>query len=123
MDDNNYEQVNRFWNYLSESQLSSVEFVQDYLQLRFDGPCINIYNPLTIKTKDKKITSWNPGFRDLLCEQITKVVDRVEFESGLHLNIIFRDSSEIILSLKPGDYRFDEAYFAHGFENDGWSAE
>ena len=65
-----------FWDELISSQLSSIEFVQDYLQIRFDGPCINVTNPLTVKADGKEITSWDAGFRDLLCGQITKTVRR-----------------------------------------------
>ena len=31
-------------------QLSAITFVQDYLQLWFDGPGINVTNPLTVRT-------------------------------------------------------------------------
>ena len=30
--------TSEFWNKLVDCQLSSIEFVQDYLQLKFDGP-------------------------------------------------------------------------------------
>ena len=52
---------------LHGEQLSSVTFVQDYLQLFFDGPGINVMNPLTVESAGRMITSWEPGFRDLLC--------------------------------------------------------
>lgn len=68
------EDDSKLFDELIGSQLSSVEFVQDYLQLRFDGPTINVNNPLTVKADKKVITSWNEGFRDLLCSQITKIV-------------------------------------------------
>lgn len=115
--------MHEFFAELYGKQLSSVEFVQDYLQLRFDGPCINVTNPLTVKTKDNEITSWNIGFRDLLCEQITKLVDEVSFESGKELRIRFADESTIIISLRPEDYSSSEALFAHGFKDDGWFVE
>ena len=105
------------------SQLSSVEFVRDYLQLRFDGPCINVYNPLTVRTQQCEITSWNCGFRDLLCKQITKIVDNVTFESEKELRIQFTDTSEIIVSLRTEDYSSAEAIYCHGFQGEGWFCE
>src|SRR5438105_997105 len=66
---------------LRGEQLSSVAFVQDYLQLFFDGPGINVTNPLTVESAAEKITSWQSGFRDLLCAQIAKIVDAVEYHT------------------------------------------
>ena len=105
------------------NQLSSVEFVQDYLQLRFDGPCINVYNPLTVKTARSEIKSWDNGFRDLLCGQITKIVKIVNFESERELRLQFLDDSLIIISLRPEDYTSPEAIYVHGFKNNGWLVE
>ncbi len=102
------------------SQLSSVEFVQDYLQLRFDGPTINVNNPLTIKTKESEITSWDEGFRDLLCGQITKIVVDVGVESEKELRIIFMDNSQVSISLHPEDFTSPEAIYAHGFSDNKW---
>jgi hypothetical protein len=45
-------------------QLSAVTFVQDYIQVWFDGPGLNITNPLTVKAASSELKSWAPGFRD-----------------------------------------------------------
>ena len=115
--------VSEFWNELVGCQLSSVEFVQNYLQLRFDGPTINVTNPLTVINDKTEITSWNVGFRDLLCNQITKIIDSVTFEPEKALTIRFIDDSLIAISLRPEDYSSPEAFYAHGFKNDNWLAE
>jgi hypothetical protein len=112
------EQHLNMFDELIGSQLSSVEFVQDYLQLRFDGPTINVNNPLTVKTEQAKITSWNEGFRDILCGQIAKIVDNVYFESEKELKIVFTDISQISISLLKVDYTSPEGIYAHGFTND-----
>lgn len=108
---------------LRGQQLSSVTFVKDYLQLWFDGPGINVTNPLTVMTPVQTITSWSPGFRDLLCEQIAKVVSNVERRSGEALAISFEDGSAMSISLRAQDYRSPEAYHAHGFRNNAWHVE
>lgn len=117
------ENISDFWNELVGCQLSSVEFVQDYLQLRFDGPAINVTTPLTVIDDKTEITSWNVGFRDLLCNQITKIVDSVTFEHERALTIRFIDNSQIAISLRPEDYSSSEAIYAHGFRNDDWLVE
>ena len=117
------ENVSRFWDELIGQQLSSVEFVQDYLQLRFDGPTLNVTNPLTVNANETEITSWNAGFRDLLCGQITKIVRSVTFEPGKALTILFIDNSQIAISVRSEDYSSPEAIYAHGFSNNNWLVE
>lgn len=111
------------FNELRGKQLSAVTFVQDYLQLWFDGPCINVTNPLTVETAKAKVVSWQPGFRDLLCAQLAKVVNTVEYQAGETLSIIFDDGSCLSISLRQEDYDLPEAYYAHGFNDNGWLAE
>ena len=116
----NRESTSEFFTELCGNQLSSVEFVQDYLQLRFDGPCLNVYTPLTVRSGGKVVTSWGIGFRDLLCEQITKIITSVSFEEEKELNVLFKDGSGISVSLRPEDYSSPEAVYAHGFQNHQW---
>ena len=108
---------------LRGEQLSAVTFVQDYLQLWFDGPGINVLNPMTITTRAGAVASWAPGFRDTLCEQITKLVADVERRPRESLTIVFEDGASLSISLRPEDYSGPEAYCAHGFKRDAWMAE
>jgi hypothetical protein len=112
--------VTAFWNELIDSKLRSVVFVQDYVQLDFDGPTISVYNPITVKSDDISITSWNNGFRDLLCGQINKVVGEVRFEPEHALNLFFKDDSNIIVSLESDDYSSPEGIMANGFKDNNW---
>ena len=123
MNDKQEKLTKGFWNELIGKQLSSVEFVQDYLQLRFDGPFINVTNPLTVKSSTREITSWNAGFRDLLCEQITKIVIAIQYEAVKSLTIKFDNSTQLVISLLAEDYSSPEAIFAGGFKNNKWIAE
>jgi hypothetical protein len=106
-----------FFAELHGEQLSSVVFVQDYLQLFFDGPGINVTNPLCVETNENRITSWEAGFRDLLCLQIAKRVEKTQCVEGDALMIGFHDGSKISVSLKPEDYTSAEAIYAHGFKD------
>lgn len=105
---------------LHGAQLSAVTFVHDYLQLWFDGPGINVTNPLTVHAASVKITSSQPGFRDAICAQITKVVASSELRSNDAFVIRFTDGSFVSVSLRPEDYTSAEAIYAHGFKRNGW---
>ena len=107
---------------LQGEQLSAVAFVRDYLQLSFDGPCINVTNPLTVHAQTSTVTSWQPGFRDALCAQIGKIVSSATFEAGKALSLRFTDNSVLSISLRPSDYTSAEAIYAHGFKHKGWLA-
>ena len=106
---------------LRGEQLSAVTFVQDYLQLWFDGPGINVTNPLTIESSSGKFTTSQPGFRDALCAQIAKTVDNVEIRPSDALVVLFTDGSSISISLRPEDYSSAEAFYAHSFANHQWT--
>lgn len=105
---------------LKGQQLSSVTFVQDYLQLWFDGPGINVNNPLTVKANGDEVTSWDTGFRDLLCSLITKKVEGYDFKENEYLNIYFEDEASLSVSLKAKDYVCPEAVYLHGFNGGEW---
>lgn len=108
---------------LRGAQLSAVTFVQDYLQLWFDGPGINVFNPLTVTTRAGALTSWSPGFRDALCGQITRIVAGVDRRPGESLTLSFEDGSSLAISLRRQDYSGPEAYYAHGFDQGACMAE
>jgi hypothetical protein len=97
-------------------QLSAVTFVQDYIQLWFDGPGINVINPLSVCSGSTTVASGASGFRDALCRQISKTVSGVEFQTSLALVIRFQDSTTLSISLSPNDYNSPEAFYAHGFK-------
>src|SRR5688572_18329131 len=108
-------EISAMFDELRNSHLNSVEFVMDYLQLRFDGPCLNVTNPLTVRSKETEIKSWDIGFRDLLCRQIGKIVHEVTYKAGKELNIRLVDNSEISISLYDESCTSPEAIYCHGF--------
>jgi hypothetical protein len=101
-------------------QLSSVEFVQDYLQLRFDGPC------LTAITHPRVIVSnmwweWGiPGYRDRLCERIGRLVTKAAVSEGGEIGLEFDDGACISVSLQPDDYRAAEAVIFDNGDQGYW---
>lgn len=105
---------------LNGKQMSSVEFVQDYLQLRFDGPTINVMTRTTVKADGKESKSWDDQFRNMLCGQIAKIVVSAVLVPDEELKICFDDQSEVLISLKPKDFNGPEGIYFHGFKDSQW---
>jgi hypothetical protein len=106
-----------YFKQLQGEQLSSVTFVQDYIQLHFDGPDINVYMPMTVETGETAVRSGDIQFRSALCGQIAKIVQSVSFQESEALTLTFVDGSQIAISLRPDDYSGPEAIYAHGFRD------
>jgi hypothetical protein len=100
---------------LRGEQLSSVTFVQDYLQLAFDGPALSVFTPVSVRSSSITAASGDGNFRNALCGQIAKIVADVTLYSGDALTIRFEDGSQIEISLKPDAYTGPEAFVADGF--------
>lgn len=115
--------ISSMFEELIGEQLSAITFVQDYLQLWFDGPGINVTSRLMVTSPKVSIANGNAGFRDLLCEQIAKVVATVERLPGDALIITFQDKVSLSISLREDDYKGPEAYYAHGFRGGAWMVE
>lgn len=91
------------------SQLSAVVFVQDYLQLQFDGPSLTLLTPVSVRTSSGEIVADHAaGWRDALCAQITRIVKDVRLDD-CELVVAFADSSAVSVSIRPEDYRGPEA--------------
>lgn len=107
--------TNEYFSELVGAQMGAVTFVQDYLQLHFDGPCINVYMPMQIEA-DGRIVGWkDETFRNALCGQIAKRVSAVLFEHEEALRISFTDGSRISISLRRADYTCPDAIDTHNF--------
>ena len=90
-------------------QLSSVEFVQDYVQLRFDGPCLTAVTHPSVRVGNRWFVWGEPGYRDQLCERISKQVSTACVVEGHEICLEFEDTSCIAISLRPEAYRAAEA--------------
>ena len=80
-------------------QLGAVTFVQDYIQLAFDGPGLTAYNCPSIWINGQVWEPMTPSYRDRLCEQITKIVSDVELTAE-KIVIVFEDGSRIEVPLR-----------------------
>jgi hypothetical protein len=77
-------------------QLSSVEFVQDYLQLRFDGPYVTALAWPRV-AYDCKVLRWgDPGYRDSICALIANRVSRVYFANENRTFVIGFEGNRVL---------------------------
>jgi hypothetical protein len=93
-------------------ELSAVEFVQDYLQLRFDGPTLALFVWPEVFREEGSYAYGEPEFRNFLCALLAEHVTaatleedealEIEFESGVILRATLR--SEEIAVPEAGHY-------------------
>jgi hypothetical protein len=92
--------------------MSSVEFVMDYVQLRFNGSALTAFNGLLVHDADQVFCETKPGYRDAICALIGVVVTAVEVREEDFLQITFNESRWITVSLRADDAVGPEsAYF------------
>ncbi len=95
---------------LRDTQLASVAFVQDYLQLDFDGPLLTLYVWPDIADADGiSIAYGEPGYRDALCTVIGETVTTPDLNEGRSLTIEFENGTVLALSLREEDIDVAEA--------------
>ncbi len=88
--------------------LSSVEFVRDYVQFHFDGGDLTAYPP-PIVNFGTECPSWDQsGYRDALCREIGVKVAQVEADDK-RISIVFENEMAVSISLLSSDYRGPEA--------------
>ncbi|UGY14850.1 hypothetical protein [Bradyrhizobium septentrionale] len=89
--------------------LSAVAFVQDYLQLQFDGPVLTTFVWPRIITPTLTATFGMPVYRDALCAQIGKSVAGGFVDVEAAFRLFFADGSIIEVSLAASARQGPEA--------------
>jgi hypothetical protein len=74
-------------------QLSSVEFIQDYLQLHFDGNTLTLYSWPQVNLGSLTYKHGDIMYRNALCEIISHEVDRVVLLKNTRVTFYFDDDS------------------------------
>lgn len=83
-------------------QLGAVVFVQDYLQLQFDGTLLTL-TTWPVVHREKEFKYGDARYRDVLCDCIARVVEIADVIARDRLRIVFRDGSKLVISLKDAD--------------------
>jgi hypothetical protein len=82
-------------------QLNSVEFVQGYVQIRFDGPTLTLLVWPSLHYPNRMVAFGESGYRNELSARITHIVRKATLRDDEDLVIGFDDGVEIFVSLKP----------------------
>ena len=90
-------------------ELSAVEFVADYLRLRFDGPMLTLFAWPHILLAEFSIAYGEPEYRNALCAQIGEMVAKASLEELDALTVEFESGTVIALSLREEDLSGPEA--------------
>jgi hypothetical protein len=101
-------------------ELKSVEFVEDYLQLRFGEPLLRLYDWPHILLTDFSVAFGEPEYRNALCAQISETVEKAMLVEDDALTIEFANGIVFALSLREEDVDSPESgsYSATGDEAD-----
>jgi len=102
------------------SRLTSVEFVLDYWQLRFDGPTLTVVTPPRVEFRGRRLGPGDEGFRDQLCDRIGAKVTSVAILPGESILIKFEDEGVFEVPLRDDDYVTAEAAIFQGGEAGWW---
>jgi hypothetical protein len=98
---------------IESSDLSSVNFIRDYIQFVFEGKKENVilsaFTLPTTEVNNKKYHFQTSGWRDALCTLIKKIVSTAIAEEGNAIKITFEDGDVLEISLKEEDYDGPEA--------------
>jgi len=105
-------EVHDYW--LDGETLQSVTFVADYWQLHFGNSTISPLTTVEVQAAGVVVRDGDDQFRNRLCEQIGKVVERFELKQSIVCTIMFEDRSSISISLKRSDYRGPEGLMISG---------
>ena len=81
-------------------ELEAVEFVEDYLQLRFEGPLLTFYEWPSVLLEEFSISFGEPGYRDALCALIGEEVEQALLEDGSSLTVKLANGAVVALSLR-----------------------
>lgn len=99
---------------LEGEELSAVEFIADYLRLRFgevgsSGPSVMLYAWPHVLLADFSIAFGEPEYRNALCAQIGETVATAKLEELDSLTIEFESGTVLALSLREEDLDGPEA--------------
>jgi hypothetical protein len=90
-------------------KLKAVEFVEDFLQLRFDAPLFTLYVWPHVLLADFSVAYGEPEYRNALCAQIGEKVVQASLEEGDALTLEFENGTVFGLSLREEDLDSPEA--------------
>ena len=107
-------------NLIIGSELSSVEFVRDYIQLRFDGPSLTAITPPIIRSEENNYEWEMSGYCDVLRKCIGMTLHDASVLLGKEIYLEFDNGVRITISLNPEDYVGPEAVVFNDGQQGVW---
>lgn len=105
-------------------ELFAVEFISDYVRLRFgdsgEGPALTLYAWPHVLLEDFSIAFGEPEYRNALCAQIGETVATAKLKEVDSLTLEFESGTVLALSLREEELDGPEAgsYSATGNDED-----
>ena len=90
-------------------ELVAVEFVQDHLRLRFEGPLFTLFEFPYVLLTEFSVGYGEPEYRNALCAQIGETVAKASLEEGEALTIELENGVALGVSLREEDLDTPEA--------------
>jgi len=90
-------------------ELKAVEFVEDFLQLRFGSSLFRLYDWPYVMLTDFSVAYGEPEYRNALCAQIGEMVSTASLEEDDALTIEFGNGVVLGLSLREEDVDIPES--------------
>ena len=84
-------------------ELKAVEFVEDFLQLRFEGPLLTFYAWPHVLFPEFSVAYGEPEYRNALCAQIGQTVAEASLEEDDRLTIELESGTVLAVSLREED--------------------
>jgi hypothetical protein len=98
-------------------ELSSVEFIRDYVSLHFDGPRIDVLAQVIVNVGGRSWRVGDSGWRDALCSAISQTLARVSTtQEWVTLN--FEGGTDIRVGIVPESDEQPEAAIFHASNGD-----
>lgn len=95
---------------LEGEELSAVEFVERFVQLRFNECLLQLYVWPDVADADGiSIAFGEPGYRDALCSLIGETATTAALDAGRSLTIEFENGTLLAMSLRDEDLDTPEA--------------
>lgn len=90
-------------NYLLNMKVNSIIFIEDYIQITFNGPILTAYVWPVIQMDGHTYTTDDLGYRNKLCSLIGKKVIRAEFKNDNYIKLEFVNDINFTISLAENE--------------------
>lgn len=95
---------------LEGEELSAVEFIERFVQLRFSESLLRLYVWPDVADADGiSIAFGEPGYRDALCSLIGETATTAALDPGRSLTVEFENGTLLAMSLRDEDLDTSEA--------------